>query len=230
VEIIRKIQNKLDQPTDKAEINQRTMKWTVGCIAILIAVLPDWFSTLDRPLTSISQSYFAGDLSRNIFVGFLFAISAFLLSYNGRTKKHLVCSRIAAAAAFGVAVVPCSCGGVGSCESSGGVLYAPIHYLSAAVMFGILLYFCHEFRMHAREEECTESFWRARVYRVCFWTMVFGIGLLLANNFLVEYFPRVVFWGERIALFGFGLCWLVASHVFPYLTRKEGRHKLFAIK
>lgn len=68
-------------------------------------------TTLDRPLTSISESYFAGDWSRNIFVGFLFAISAFLLSYNGQTRAHMVLSRVAALAGLGVAMFPCQCHG-----------------------------------------------------------------------------------------------------------------------
>ena len=46
----------------------------VGVIAVVIASATSFVSTLDRPLTSISESYFAGDCSRNIFVGFLFAL------------------------------------------------------------------------------------------------------------------------------------------------------------
>ena len=49
-----------------AEINQLTMKLIVGVIAVVIASATSFVSTLDRPPTSISESYFAGDCSRNI--------------------------------------------------------------------------------------------------------------------------------------------------------------------
>ena len=31
--------------------------------------------------------------------------------------------------------------------------------------------------------------------------------------------PRIVFYGEAMALSAFGVCWLVASRVLPVLTR-----------
>ena len=40
--------------------------------------------------------------------------------------------------------------------------------------------------------------------------------------------PRIVFYGEAMALSAFGVCWLVASRVLPVLTRPEERHRLFA--
>ncbi len=128
-----------------AEINQLTMKLIVGVIAVVIASATSFVSTLDRPPTSISESYFAGDCSRNIFVGFLFAISAFLLSYNGQTRAHMVLSRVAALAGLGVAMFPCKCHG-------GEEIIPYVHYVSAVVMFAVLAYFCIEFYRHARSK------------------------------------------------------------------------------
>ena len=208
-----------------AEINERTMKLIVGLIAIVIASATSMVSTLGEPLTSISESYFAGDWSRNIFVGFLFAISAFLLSYNGQTAVHKVLSRVAAVAGVGVAMFPCKC--------RGDLEIIPyVHYVSAAVMFVILAYFCMEFYRHAKGKGHPQAHVRALIYLACFWAMVVSMVLLLVNGIWGADLgwnvsaPRLVFYGEATALLAFGICWLVASRVLPVLTRPDERHHL----
>jgi len=83
----------------KKEIDERTIKLLVGLIALSLATLTNWFAK--DPLTSISTSYYEGGWSQSIFVGFLFAISAFLLAYNGESKREMVLSKVAAVAALG---------------------------------------------------------------------------------------------------------------------------------
>jgi len=64
------------------EIDHRTLKLLVGLMALS---LPFFTSLLAKnPITSISASYYEGGWSQSIFIGFLFAISAFLLAYNGK--------------------------------------------------------------------------------------------------------------------------------------------------
>ena len=209
------------------EINQLTTKLIVGVIAIAIASVTGWVSTLERPLASISESYFAGDWSRNIFVGFLFAISAFLLSYNGQTRAHMVLSRVAALAGLGVAMFPCKCGGREE-------IIPYVHYACAAVMFSVLAYFCIAFYRHARSKPHRQAHWRARLYLACFWAMVAAMAVLLVNGIwgddlgIEARLPRIVFYGEAVALSAFGVCWLVASRGLPGLTRPEERHRLLA--
>lgn len=210
-----------------AEINQLTMKLIVGVIAIAIASVTSFVSTLDHSLLSVSESYFAGDWSRNIFVGFLFAISAFLLSYNGQTRAHMILSRVAALAGIGVAMFPCKC-------SNREEIIPYVHYTSAAVMFAVLAYFCIEFYRHAKSKGYRQAVWRAKIYLACFWTMAVAIAALAVNAIwgqelgIEVRFPRVVFYGEAMALVAFGVCWLVASRVLPVLTRPEERHRLLA--
>ena len=94
---------------DRPEIDNQTMKLIVGLIAVSLPFLTNYFSP--TPLDSISASYWAeGDWSRNIFVGFLFAIGAFLLSYNGYGDDQRRLSKVAAFAAVAVAMFPCNCG------------------------------------------------------------------------------------------------------------------------
>src|SRR4029453_11107877 len=62
------------------EINHITIKLVVGIIALSLASLTSFFA--NSSITSISASYYEGGWSQSIFVGFLFAIAAFLLAYN----------------------------------------------------------------------------------------------------------------------------------------------------
>lgn len=215
----------LPQKPEKREINQLTMKLIVGVIAIGIASVTSFTSTKELPLTSISEAYFAGDWSRNIFVGFLFAISAFLLSYNGETVVHMILSRVAALAGIGVAMFPCRCGNREE-------IIPYVHYASAAVMFIVLAYFCVAFYRHASGKNHRQAHWRAKIYLSCFGAMVLSIAVLLVNAVwgrelgIEDRFPRIVFFGEAMALTAFGVCWLVASRVLPGITRSDERHRL----
>ena len=210
-----------------AEINQLTMKLIVGVIAIAIASVTSFVSTLDYSLLSVSESYFAGDWSRNILVGFLFAISAFLLSYNGQTRAHMILARVAALAGIGVAMFPCKCGNREE-------IIPYVHYASAAVMFAVLAYFCIEFYRHAKKKGHQQAAWRAKIYLACFWAMVVAIAALVVNAIwgqelgIEARIPRIVFYGEAMALVAFGVCWLVASRVLPVLTLPDERHRLLA--
>lgn len=71
-------------PPARQEIDHRAMKLIVGLIALSLASITSLFShTL---LTSISAAYYQDGPARNFLVGFLFAISSFLLAYNGRSR------------------------------------------------------------------------------------------------------------------------------------------------
>ncbi|MEZ4550143.1 MAG: hypothetical protein R2874_06620 [Desulfobacterales bacterium] len=92
----------------QTEIDLYSIRLIVGLIAVSLAVLVDYFAPND--LRSISAAYHEGGWSRDVFVGFLFAVSAFLLSYNGRSALQMVLSKIAAFAALGLLQFPCKCG------------------------------------------------------------------------------------------------------------------------
>jgi hypothetical protein len=133
---------------NRPEIDHLALKLVVGVIAISLSFLTSFFA--HTAITSISASYWEGGPSRNIFVGFLFAISAFLLAYNGRSRREMVLSKIAAVAALGVALFPCDCDGHP-------VRVPYLHFASAAVMFLILAYFCYAFFLRARGKGHAEA-------------------------------------------------------------------------
>jgi len=64
--------------------------------------LAGWQSPLqNRAHYEISASYYEGGWSQSIFIGFLFAIAALLLGYNGYSKTEMVLSKVAAFAGLG---------------------------------------------------------------------------------------------------------------------------------
>jgi hypothetical protein len=200
----------------RQEIDHRTIKLVVGVVALSLPCLTDFFA--GSPLTSISASYWEGGWSQSIFIGFLFAIAAFLLAYNGYSKSEMLLSKLAALAGLGVALFPCGCDGHSE-------LVPYVHWASAAVMFLTLAYFCSCFHRRAMDKGHSEARWRARIYAVCGIAIVLSILTLALGNVLGlrAGHPRLTFFGEAIALVAFGVSWLTASRVLPVLTRPTER-------
>lgn len=207
----------------RPEIDHRTIKLVIGLIALSLASLTSFFA--QTPIASISASYYEGGWSQSIFVGFLFAIAAFLLAYNGQSTHEMVSSKLAACAALGVAMFPCQCG-------SNREIIANVHGISAAVMFGVLTFFCYMFYQRARGKGHTEATRRACIYAVCGLTIVAAILTLtidhIANGIISEKITRLTFYGERAGLIAFGISWLTASRILPVISSKAERFSPFS--
>ena len=207
----------------RPEIDHRTIKLIVGLIALTLASLTSFFA--QSSISSISASYYEGGWSLNIFVGFLFAIAAFLLAYNGQSTREMVLSKVAACAALGVAMFPCQCGDHPE-------IIPDVHGISAAVMFLILAYFCYGFLARAREKGHSQAMVRSYIYGICGLTIVLAILTLafdhFSNGMLSAKIPRLTFYGERAALIAFGVSWLTASRTLPVITSKAERFSPFS--
>lgn len=205
-----------EQPK-REEIDHRTIKLIVGIVALSLAPLTSLLSKTN--IMSISASYYEGGWAQSIFVGFLFAIAAFLLAYNGLTFREMVLSKLAALAALGIALYPCECG------THAVVPY--MHGLSAAVMFLILTYFCYEFYLRAWEKGYPQAKFRAAIYAVCGIAIAVSIAMLAIDRIfdgaLSGLIPRLVFYGEATGLAAFGISWLTASRTLPLITRPNER-------
>ena len=203
----------------KQEIDHRTIKLVVGLVAITLAPLTSLFST--DPIDSISAAYYEGGTAQEILIGFLFAIAAFLLAYNGRGRKEMIRSKVASVAALGIALIPCECTKPGT--------ISPVHVACATVMFLILAWFCYLFHRRARGKGHGRPRLRARIYAVCGIAMLVSIVVLGANVAMKGalaaslHFPRLVFWGEALALVSFGISWLTASHTLPLINEPAER-------
>lgn len=200
------------------EIDHRTIKLIVGLIALSLAGLTSVFA--DNELTSISAAYYVGGWSESIFIGFLFAIAAFLLAYNGLTSAEMILSKVAAAAALGIALFPCEC-------NSYPALVPYVHGASAAVMFLILTYFCYAFFKRAQAKHYPQAHIRATIYIICGISILVSIVVLAIDNLsghvLRDRIPRLVFYGEAVGLVAFGISWLTASRTLPLLTSPDER-------
>ena len=206
------------QPPPKPEIDHRTIKLIVGVIALTLGNLTSFFS--ETPIGSISASYYEGGWPQSILVGFLFAIAAFLLAYNGEWKSEMVLSKVAAVAALGVAMFPCGCEGRDE-------IIPHVHFVSAAAMFVILAYFCWVFYRRALEKGHPQAKARAMIYAISGFAIVLSIIAIAADRLAGDMFtnqvPRWIFYFERTGLVAFGVSWLTASRVLPFLTREDER-------
>ncbi|MET0335676.1 MAG: hypothetical protein ABW190_15495 [Rhizobacter sp.] len=200
------------------EIDHRTIKLIVGIIAISLATLTSFFST--TTLTSISAAYYEGGWSQVIFIGFLFAIGALMLAYNGYTRTEMVLCKVAAIAALCIAMFPCKC--VDRVEIIKGV-----HGGAAIVMFLILAYLCWGFYHRAQAKAYAQAKRRAKIYVLCGVAMLLAIAAMAYETFtqgaISVHMPRFVFYGEAVGLIAFGISWLTASRTIPGLTAKEER-------
>lgn len=200
------------------EIDHRTLKLIVGLVALSLAGLTSALSA--SSITSISASYYESGWAQTIFIGFLFAIAAFLLAYNGLSRAEMVLSKVASLAALGVAMFPCECG-------THQAPFPYIHGFSAAVMFLILTFFCYAFYRRARVKGYPQANIRAAIYAVCGAAILLSIIVLAAdhlyNGILSQRIPRLVFYGEAAGLVAFGISWLTASRTLPLVTRKSER-------
>jgi L-asparagine transporter-like permease len=207
------------------EINHHTLKLIVGLIALSLPFFA-YYLSLPNHINSISESYHQGGWARNIFVGFLFAIAAFLMAYNGyRDSKfifsEMVLSKIAGLMAVLVALFPCGCNDYPE-------IIPKVHYIAAAILFIILAIFCLFFYRRAKAKEHIEAKVRAGIYAVCGILMLLSI-LALALDFIVGlHWEQLVFYAESIALVAFGVAWLTASRNLPIITSKEEKLSVFS--
>jgi hypothetical protein len=204
------------------EINHLTIKFVIGLIALSLAPLTSFFAK--SSITSISASYYEGGWSQSILTGFLFAIAAFLLAYNGFSRTDMVLSKFASLAALGVAMFPCEC-------EKHIELVPYVHGICAATMFLILVYFCYSFYRRALSKGHRQAKVRAGIYVVCGIAIVASILTLafdrLSGGILSSKVPRLTFYGEATGLIAFGISWLTASCVLPVITNQDERFSPF---
>lgn len=206
----------------RLEIDHHTIKLIVGLMAITLATLTSFFSGSE--IASISASYHDGGWARDIFVGFLFAIAAFLMAYNGRSRFEMMLSKVAGFAAIGIAMFPCDCGGHSQ-------IIPKVHGISAAIMFGILAFFCYLFFKRANGKNHIQAKIRAFVYAGCGIVILICITVIaidhLTNGSISEHVQRLTFYGEAAGLIAFGIAWLLASLTVPVITSTAERYSVF---
>jgi hypothetical protein len=162
--------------------------------------------------SSISSYYYTG--MRDVFVGTLFAIGFFLLSYKGYERADDIAGDLACVFAVGVALFPTTSGDTVSIAARV-VGYA--HLVFAAGFFLTLTYFCLFLftKTNPNEPPTKRKLQRNTVYRVCGYAMVACIVLMAIYSFLPSGAAstvaglKPVYWLEALAILAFGVSWFV---------------------
>ncbi len=206
------------------EINQYTIKFLIGFVALSLPIVELVLSHGD--ISSISESYWYpySHWTRNLFVGSLFGIAAMLAGYNGTSPEQLLFGKVAAVAAVLISIFPCYCG------KEGQEIVKGVHGASAGALFAVLAWFCWDFieiaktKLHDDRRKAAQR--RIVIYIAC------GVGMLVAIALFALHFftdsERLVFWGETVGLVSFGISWLTASHKLPVVTAPSEKQTIFA--
>ena len=198
----------------------RALRLLMGIIAFSFPFVVSIVSS--TPLSSISASYHTE--ARDIFVGLLFIVSAFLWAYQGHRQIEANMSKVASVTAVLVALFPTACE---TCEPN---IFSTIHYVAASILFSILAYFClGPFRKNTKGQSGKKGR-RAKIYFVCGWVIIsciltIGLSNLAFSSEMVKAL-HITYWGETIALFAFGIAWIVAGKVIKPLVDNDEALKL----
>lgn len=155
-------------------------------------------------LDSISGYYYSP--MRDVFVGSMCAVGAFLLSYRGYDRLDDITSAAAGVAAVGVALFPTT--PKDSHTPFQGVI-GVVHLVFAAVFFLALAYFCLVlFTKSDKEHPTPRKLQRNRVYVVSGWVILGCLALIVVVNLLPHTELHLALWLESAAILAFGLAWL----------------------
>lgn len=214
----------------------------VGVIAVtlpFVLAVADWLIEGQEIRGSISAYYYGRPGSW--FVGCLFALAVFFLSYDYRPRPDRIAdnwlSNVASVMAIGVALFPTPSNG--SSATGGAQAIGTIHLLCAAVLFVLLAVFSLYQFTKTRGEVTSTTTWgekflrlfrteprflermsprkrsRNRVYRACGWVIVLCIIGVIVNNIGDL---GLLFWFESVAVMAFGISWLVKGGAIASLN------------
>jgi len=191
-----------------------TLRLIVGFIAF---ALPPFVIMITAEITSsISASYYTN--ARDVFVGLLFVIGAFLLAYNGRSRDltpdtvgkfwqdlekfwngaiefrigmRKIEERVVSLIG-GVAAI-CSALFPTACDSCGNEIKFRIHIAAAVILFSTIAYFCLvAFRGQVKDatDKEVKKKRRDRIYSFCGWGIIVVMLGLIAMQFTMPVLAR----------------------------------------
>jgi hypothetical protein len=174
---------------------------------------------LPHPLLERSISDYYHTPMRNFLVGSLFAIAAFLVCTRGYDLRDEITGYVAGGLALIVALVP-SVNPNHYVHNRFRDDLGRVHLVAAALMFFVLAYFCLVlFRKTSPHKTLTRrKRHRNQLFLVCGLLMTACMSVMLAMTVkriqAVLWPTGVLFWCESLALFAFGVAWLVKGEVF----------------
>ena len=184
-------------------VSYLTLRRAVGILGISLPIILFTWGMLGEHVWPDTISAYYSLRARDALVGCLCTIGCFLFTYHGYDNHDNIAAHVAGTCAILVALVP---------STHPGTQHA-LHFVFAATLFVLLAYISY-FRFTRRDGQPTETkLTRNRIYRRCAVAMLVCVALIpLADltRFDVRFeWVRPVFDLETLALWAFGLSWLV---------------------
>ena len=186
----------------------RALRLLMGILAICLPIAVEQLNG-PPPLSSISASYWADGTTRDVFVGTLFAVAAFLFAYRGNSDSEKYLSPIASFCAILVATFPTTADG---CDPN---LASYVHQISAVALFMILAFIAYSpFRKDLKGKGGKRQF-RSGVYLMTSTLILLCILAGLIAGFLdslSDFKEKHHLLGRGpVALCAFGSAWIISG-------------------
>ena len=224
---------------DEMVLSYHRLRTALGLIGIALPVVLILGGLLADQRIEPSISDFYHTVQRDIFVGSLCAIGVFLICYRGyqlQSGELFDDNWLATAAgvsAFGVALFPNEApeDKLALLQEAGIMVgTSPIwHYASALIFFGCLAGFCFKFARTAKVR-------RRPIYLFCGWLIIAMLLAIAAASAAKIYgsgpmrdfviWSKAVLWLEAIAVWAFGVSWLVKGRADISLAALTGKSAL----
>ncbi len=184
-------------------VSYLTLRRVVGVLGISLPIILFGWGEISQHVWLPSLSAYYALRTRDVFVGFLFAIGCFLYTYHGHDDHDNIVTHAAGTCAVLVALVPSTHPGV----------QHTLHTIFATTLLLLLAYISY-FRFTRCNGPPTDAkLTRNRVYRWCAVTIVLCVALVpvvdIATVATLLAPLRPVFLLETAALWAFGLSWVV---------------------
>jgi hypothetical protein len=162
--------------------------------------------------SSLSSYYYTG--MRDVFVGTLWAIGFFLLSYKGYERTDEIAGDLGCVFAVGVSLFPTAPDCATSCTAQ---IIGHIHLIFATLFFLTLIYFslCLFTKTDPTKPPSIRKKQRNIIYKVCGYVMSVCVLLIAVYYFLPKEAKALfkvlnpVYWLEATAIVAFGISWLI---------------------
>lgn len=208
-----------DEPGNLSHVTHRRLIGFLGLVlpVLLIVVAglrpTDGLSRWDV-LTSVSAYYYTGSVG--IFVGVLFALSLFLITYPGYegVRADRLVGGVGGAGALGVALFPTRAPGSLPEPDWWSPWMGVTHYVSAVVLFGAFIVFSiwlfRKSGVPNRGDRPPEKRWRDDFCLFCGLAMIVGVGWAA----WAAVTGGSIFWPEAIAIVAFACSWLAKGEAY----------------
>jgi len=203
-----------DNPLAVSYLTLRTVVGVLGIsLPIVVAIVPAWL--LGVPFQGSISAYYYTDM-RNVFVGTLFVIGYFLLTYKGHERSDEIAGTLVWLFATGTALFPTAPDG-NSCKLER--IYC-VHPGFASALFLTLAFFSLFLFTKTKPGQILskEKQRRIKIYKVCGYIMFGSIVVVPATYYFSDAERQAlhpVLWLEAISVWAFGVSWLVKGTDAP---------------